>query len=73
MVFKETKIKNIKITDAKLCGECSTIQTSNFIHLTSDISVAAVPVPSVLMASTMSVDEYFDALIDQVREDYASL
>ena len=37
MVFKETKIKNIKITDAKLCGECSTIQTSNFIHLTSAI------------------------------------
>jgi len=26
-----------------------------------------------IMASTMSVDEYFDALIDQVREDYASL
>ena len=37
MVFKETKFKNIKITDAKLCGECSTIQTSNFIHLTSAI------------------------------------
>ena len=31
------QIKNIKITDAKLCGECSTIQTSNFIHLTSAI------------------------------------
>lgn len=26
-----------------------------------------------IMASTMSVDEYFDALIDQVREDYSSL
>ena len=23
-----------------------------------------------IMASTMSVDEYFDELIDQVREDY---
>jgi len=32
-----SQIKNIKITDAKLCGECSTIQTSNFIHLTSAI------------------------------------
>lgn len=26
-----------------------------------------------IMASTMSVDEYFDELIDQVREDYANL
>ena len=25
-----------------------------------------------IMASTMSVDEYFDELIDQVREDYLS-
>ena len=25
------------------------------------------------MASTMSVDEYFDELIDKVREDYANL
>ena len=26
-----------------------------------------------IMANTMSVDEYFDELIDQVREDYANL
>ena len=26
-----------------------------------------------IMTSTMSVDEYFDELIDQVREDYANL
>lgn len=26
-----------------------------------------------IMASTMSVDEYFDELIDMVREDYANL
>mgnify|MGYP006916029061 FL=1 len=26
-----------------------------------------------VMANTMSVDEYFDELIDQVREDYANL
>ena len=26
-----------------------------------------------IVASTMSVDEYFDELIDKVREDYASL
>ena len=26
-----------------------------------------------IMASTMSVDEYFDELIDKVREDYANL
>ena len=26
-----------------------------------------------VMASTVSVDEYFDELISQVREDYASL
>ena len=26
-----------------------------------------------IMASTMSVDEYFDELIDEVREDYANL
>jgi len=28
---------------------------------------------SKIMASTMSVDEYFDELIDKVREDYANL
>lgn len=26
-----------------------------------------------VMASTMSVDEYFDELIDRVRQDYANL
>jgi len=26
-----------------------------------------------IMASTVSVDEYFDELINQVREDYATL
>ena len=26
-----------------------------------------------IMASTMSVDEYLDELIDKVREDYANL
>lgn len=26
-----------------------------------------------IMANTMSVDEYFDELINQVREDYANL
>ena len=26
-----------------------------------------------IMASTMSVDEYFDELINQVREDYSNL
>lgn len=26
-----------------------------------------------VMASTVSVDEYFDELVSQVREDYASL
>jgi len=26
-----------------------------------------------IMASTMSVDEYFDELIDKVREDYANV
>ena len=26
-----------------------------------------------IMTSTMSVDEYFDELIDKVREDYANL
>ena len=26
-----------------------------------------------ILASTMSVDEYFDELIDKVREDYANL
>ena len=37
MVFKETKFKNIKITDAKSWGKCNAIHTSNFIHLTSVI------------------------------------
>ena len=38
----------------------------------------ATPVPGMstrekLKASTMSVDEYFDQLIEQVRHDYAAL
>lgn len=33
----------------------------------------SVPTRDRIMKSTMSVDEYFDELIDKVREDYANL
>ena len=35
--------------------------------------VAGVPSREKVMATTMSVDEYFDELIEQVRHDYAKL
>ena len=46
--------------------------------VTSNTAVQNKPTKSVftterVMASTMSVDEYFDELISQVHEDYAEL
>ena len=46
--------------------------------VTSNTAVQNKPTKSVstterVMASTMSVDEYFDELISQVHEDYADL
>ena len=35
--------------------------------------VAGVSTREKVMATTMSVDEYFDELIEQVRHDYAKL
>ena len=36
-------------------------------------SIKSVSTTERVMASTMSVDEYFDELISQVHEDYADL
>jgi hypothetical protein len=46
--------------------------------VTNNLAVQDKPTKSVstterVMASTMSVDEYFDELISQVHEDYADL
>jgi hypothetical protein len=46
--------------------------------VTSNTAVQNKPTKSVstterVMASTMSVDEYFDELVSQVHEDYAEL
>ena len=46
--------------------------------VTNNLTVKNQPTKSVstterVMASTMSVDEYFDELISQVHEDYADL
>ena len=46
--------------------------------VTNNIAVQNKPTKSAstterVMASTMSVDEYFDELISQVHEDYAEL
>ena len=57
MVFKETKIKNIKMTDAKLSGESNAIQTSNFIHLTSAIYTTEPLKEEILKGSVHSIDE----------------
>ena len=40
---------------------------------TTTQNTKTVSVRERIMASTMSVDEYFDELIDKVREDYANL
>ena len=46
--------------------------------VTNNLAVQDKPTKSVstterVMASTMSVDEYFDELVSQVHEDYAEL
>ena len=43
------------------------------VRSTHTIPKKAVSTRERIMSSTMSVDEYFDELIDQVREDYANL
>lgn len=40
---------------------------------TSNKSVKAVSTRERVMASTVSVDEYFDELISQVHQDYANV
>ena len=42
-------------------------------HSTHTPKNKAVSIRERIMSSTVSVDEYFDELIDQVREDYANL
>ena len=47
------------------------IVTSN--TATTNQPTKSVPTTDSVMASTMSVDEYFDELISKVHEDYADL
>ena len=47
------------------------IVTSNTV--TTDQPTKSVTTRERVIASTMSVDEYFDELISQVHEDYADL
>ena len=57
--YKVRKIKKIMIV------------TSN--TATTNQPTKSVPTTDSVMASTMSVDEYFDELISKVHEDYADL
>ena len=61
----------------RLQGTSKTINNKIMI-VTSNTTTTQQPAKKVstterVMASTMSVDEYFDELIDKVREDYANL
>ena len=50
-------------------------QTSYITHRPSNIINISHPLTQTrerIMSNTMSVDEYFDELINQVREDYAN-
>ena len=51
----------------------STVTTKTSVDKSCHSLAQSLSTRERIMASTMSVDEYFDALIDQVREDYASL
>jgi len=53
-------------------------KNNKIMIVTNNLAVKDQPTKSVsttehVMASTMSVDEYFDELISQVHEDYADL
>ena len=53
-------------------------KNNKIMLVTNNLTVQNQPAKSVstterVMASTMSVDEYFDELISQVHEDYADL
>ena len=50
----------------------STITTKTSVDKSYQSLVKGMSIREKVMASTMSVDEYFDELIDQVREDYAN-
>jgi hypothetical protein len=51
----------------------STVATKTSVEKNSHSLAKGQSTRERIMASTMSVDEYFDELIDQVREDYANL
>ena len=51
----------------------STVATKTSVDKSQHSLVKGSSTRERIMASTMSVDEYFDELIDQVREDYANL
>ena len=50
----------------------STITTKTSVDKSYQSLVKGMSIREKVMASTMSVDEYFDELLDQVREDYAN-
>ena len=51
----------------------STVTTKTSVDKNSHSLAKGQSTRERIMASTMSVDEYFDELIGQVREDYANL
>ena len=51
----------------------STVTTKTSVDKNSHSLAKGQSTRERIMASTMSVDEYFDELIDQIREDYANL
>ena len=51
----------------------STVTSKTSVDKSFHSLAEAISTRERIMASTMSIDEYFDELIDQVREDYANL
>ena len=51
----------------------STVTTKKLVDKSCQSQVKGMSTRDRIMSNTMSVDEYFDELINQVREDYENL
>lgn len=70
-VFFLTFARRNIIPDENMITTTATIKKS--VNNSSQPSVHGETIRDRVLAETISVDEYFDELIDQVKEDYANL
>ena len=66
-------MKIFRIFAPNIIGMISTVTTKTSVDKSYHSIAKGQSTRERVMASTMSVDEYFDELIDHVREDYATL